>query len=413
MIKRFCWSCFFIAYLLYNSSSALVGQVADLAVPRNADQIEFPFRYENNFIVVDLLFNGFLPLHFIFDTGASHTILTKREISDLLQIDYKRRFNVMGADMETELTAYLAQGISMRIKGFRAINRSILVLDDDYFRFEEFVGVNIHGILGADIFRRFVVKIDYRRKRITLYKPRYFEPPEDFVELPVTITKTKPYLLANTIFGDSITADVKLLMDTGANLPFLLHTNTHPNLKLPENVIRSQFGAGLGGELEGFVGRIQRLDIEGMSFNNLITTFQEVSPDMDSTFLNQRNGLIGNPVLSRFTIIMDYVREKCYVKPNKKFKQSFKYDRSGLLLAASGPRLDEYIIYGIVPNSPADEAGLQIGDKLLKVNWWPAGFYSLQGITNKLQGRIGKKIKMKVKRNGETLKFRFRLRDLI
>jgi hypothetical protein len=407
------WKKYGILFLLCLIPWFGCSQIPDLDIQRNVKKLELPFRYENNFIVVDVLFNGFLPLHFLFDTGAEHTILTKREISDLMQIDYQRRFTVIGADLETELTAYLARGIALRIKAFRAINRSILVLDEDYFRFEEFAGVNIHGIFGADIFRRFVVKVDYDRKVITLYDPGHFQRPAGYMELQLEINRGKPYVKANALFGDSTNADLKLLLDTGANLPLLLHTNTHPNLNLPEEVIRSQFGRGLGGELRGFVGRLQELQLQGYTFNNVVTTFQDISPELDSAYLNNRNGLVGNPMLSRFSLIIDYIREKCYIKPNRDFDEDFRFDRSGLLLAASGIHLDDYIVYGVVPGSPAEEAGIQVGDEIVKVNWWPVGFYSLQGLTRKLQGRVGKKIRLKIKRKDEKFKVRFRLRDLI
>ena len=74
-------------------------------------QVEMPFEYDNNFIVVDVLMNGLVPLKFIFDTGAEHTILTRREITDVLGVPYRRRFTVLGADMKTELHAYLVRNI--------------------------------------------------------------------------------------------------------------------------------------------------------------------------------------------------------------------------------------------------------------------------------------------------------------
>lgn len=393
----------------------LMGQMRDLDIQRNVYKLELPFRYENNFIIVDVVFNGFLPLHFIFDTGAEHTILTKREIAELLRIDYQRKFTVMGADMRTQLTAYLIRDVSLRVKTFRAINRSILVLEDDYFRFEEFTGINIHGIFGADIFRRFVVKIDYDRKVITLYDPERFDPPEGYTELPLELTRNKPYIYADAIFGDTTNARVKLLFDTGANLALLLHTKTHPNLNLPEQVVRSQFGIGLGGGMSGFVGRLQHLRVnEDIQLHNIVTTFQELVPGIDSAYLNNRNGLIGNKILDRFDFVIDYIRGKCYVRPNKrKLKKEFQFDKSGILLAASGLYLTEYIVFGVVPGSPAEEAGVKVGDRIMKVNCWPASFYSLEGLTRKLQGKTGKKIRLKIRRDGEKIKLSFLLRDLI
>ncbi len=43
--------------------------------------VEFPFEMYNNLIVVDLVLEKKLPVKFIFDTGAEHTVICKKEIN--------------------------------------------------------------------------------------------------------------------------------------------------------------------------------------------------------------------------------------------------------------------------------------------------------------------------------------------
>ena len=214
-------------------------------------------------------------------------------------------------------------------------------------------------------------------------------------------------------FGDQRELDVKLLIDSGAGLSLLLHTNTHPNLDLPDKIIRSKFGMGLGGDLEGFLGRTQKLAFGDLNMQELSTYFQDLPERLDSNQINNRNGLIGNEILSRFVVIIDYIHGNIYLRPNRKFKKKFKFDRSGLLLARSGKNLEHFVIFSVVPNSPADEAGLKVGDLVTWCNGWPSSFYSLEGITRKFKKRVGKKIKLKVIRDGKKMEFRFRLRNII
>lgn len=389
-------------------------QRRDLILPKGLKKVEIPFEYENNFIIVKIIFNDVFPLRFIFDTGAEHTILTRREITDLLQVDYKRRFPLLGSDLRTELYAYLASGIRIKMNDLYVTNQAILVLEEDYLRFEEFAGINVQGILGADLLRRFVVKIDYRIRKITLYDPAHFQAPkDDYVELPIEIKRHKPYLIAHTRLGKTDSTEVKLLMDSGANLALMLHTNTNPALAMPAHVIRSSIGMGLGGTIEGFMGRTPRLELAGFSFESVTTNFQELAPDVDSAYLNNRNGIIGNQILSRFTIIIDYIRNKLYLLPNRAFKEEFEYDKSGMLLAVSGPNLASFVVLNVVPGSPAEEAGLKIGDEIKTLNGLPAALFTLEGIAHKLQGRTGKKIHLNIRREAEKLKVAFKLRDLI
>lgn len=381
---------------------------------REAKKVEIPFEYENNFIIVKVLFNDVFPLKFIFDTGAEHTILTQREITDLLQINYERRFTLVGSDLSTELYAYLARGVKFTINNMIATNRSILVLDEDYFRFEEYGGIQVHGIIGADLFRRFVVKINYRRKVITLYDPAYFRPPSNrAIEVPLELHRNKPYIMANTTLTKDTTILAKYLLDTGASISLLLYTNSHPAFQLPPRYIRSKIGMGLGGFLQGFLGRVEGISINENKLEGVITNFQELSPDVDTAFLNDRNGIIGNQILNRFEVTIDYIKGKLYLLPDKNYRSKFQYDKSGLIIAASGANLNVFTVVDLISESPAAEADIQIGDEIKKINGLPTSFMHLADLSRKFQKKNGKKIKLVVKRGEKRLVKHFRLRELI
>lgn len=385
-----------------------------MSIRNGRKHVDIPFEFDNNFIIIEVVFNNFLPLKFIFDTGAEYTILTQKKVTDLLSVDYQKQFTIIGADMKTELIAYLATGISMKAGDLKATNRSVLVLQEDYFQFDQFMGVRIHGIIGADFFRRFVVKIDYQRRKIRLEDPTVFNAPKSgYQKLPIEVYRNKPYLFAKANFSQDSSINLKLLIDTGASLSLLLHTNTHPGMRLPPKVIKSNIGIGMGGFLEGFMGRIDQLKFQDIRLNNIITNFQEVQPNARDDLLNGRNGILGNLILSRFDVIIDYVREQLYIRPNNKFKKQFKFDKSGLFIAASGNQLNQFTVFDMIPDSPAGEAGLKVGDRLKTINGFPANFFTLAQITRKLQKRAGKKIKLKIVRKGERIKYVFYLKDLI
>ena len=274
--------------------------------------VEIPFEYVNNFIILNVDFNEKLPLRFIFDTGAEYTILTKSEIVAPSGIQLQREFKVLGADLTTEITAYLARNVSLQISKLFIPSSDILVFKDDYFQFEELTGVEVHGIIGANIFSQFVLGINYKKMVITLHNPANFNPPkEKFSMLPITVFKNKPYLVIKTQTNAvSEPIDVKLLLDTGASLSLLLYTDTHESIEVPSTVIKGSIGLGLGGHLEGYLGRIHEMSIgRPYNLNNVITNFQEIHEFLDTTFFKRTEmGLLGNLVLDRFHVIIDYAK---------------------------------------------------------------------------------------------------------
>jgi len=402
-------ACFWIFFFSSNGLSAQ--QIFDFEGGKK--KIEIPFTMENNFILVKIRLNNFIPLTFIFDTGAEYTILAKREFTDLLGVNYDREFKLIGADLSTEIIAHLAKNIDITLPGIRARNQNILVLDKDYFHFEEFAGVSIDGVLGADIFRHFVVKINYKRGVITLYEPSEFKKPKGFTSFRIDIKSSKPYIHLPVSIRDSLILSSRFLIDSGAGLSLLLYTNTHNEFELPPNTITGNIGFGLGGVMEGYLGRIHKLDLSPFSFSNVITNFQELSYSVDTSFVILRDGIIGNGLLSRFTVIVDYHRSRLYLKPRRKYNRGFEYDRSGMIFIASGTDLNKFEVVSIIPGSPAAEAGVLPGDIVIGINRIPKPILDLKLINRKLQKREGKKIRLVIDRQGERKVIFFRLRNLI
>ena len=98
---------------------------------------------------------------------------------------------------------------------------------------------------------------------------------------------------------------------------------------------------------------------------------------------------------------------------NKFFKESFSYDRSGIALIASGADLKQFLVQDVLENSPASEAGVKEGDEILRINGFPTRLLTLSRANQKLQGKVGKTVRLTLKRNKERVKVSLKLRELI
>jgi len=277
------------------------------------------------------------------------------------------------------------------------------------------MGEDVHGILGANFFKNYKVKIDYRRRNITFYKHEFFKKKEirGYSKMPIVIERGKPYLTTTTTLQNLKEVSTKYLIDTGAGVELIINTNTDPNLELPAQTLRGNIGTGLGGYLEGYVGRVNQLTLGEYELSDVLTSFQEQTASIDSIYFNSRNGIIGNNILNRFTVIIDYYKEELYLKKNRSFKKKFIYDRSGLTLIGTGRSFKNIIIQDVLEGSPAWEAGLRRGDQVKLINGLASDFLGINFMTNMLKKKEGKLIKMRVIREGKFVDVRFRLRDLI
>jgi PDZ domain len=403
-------------FLLTAFSSVATYAQRGFFIPPGRRSIDIPFQYTNNFIILSLEINRKLHAKFIFDTGAEHSILTKKIIGDLMGMNYEKEFRVMGSDLKTPIIAYLVRNTRLDLpEKMVAPQEDILVLAEDYFNFEENVGIEVHGILSGNAFARYVFKINYEREVITLYDRESFKEREyeGFTSMPIEVYRNKPYLNSSVEMVKDSIADVRLLIDTGAGLPLLLFAHTHPLLVPPSNSIVTNIGAGLGGDLEGFTGRIHRLQLGPFDPAGVISYFQSIDSIVDLGMTYHRNGLMGNLILERFEVIFDYYGERIWLKPNKKYKEMFEFDRSGLSLVTSTTAVGPTFVRNVLPNSPAAMADIRRGDILVRVGRVPSTLVALSTIQKRLRGPEGKKIVIVIKRDGKRIKKEIVLRDLL
>lgn len=402
-------------------------------------KIEVPFGYYNGLIQLNVKLNG-IPLSFIYDTGAEHSILTNKEVAILLELRIVKEIDVFGADLVKQMTAYVTEPLVIELFDTRIIKQKItdekkikfvddidvrteeveyftkfepiLILERDIFK-EDAFSSTISGIIGASFFSNMMVEIDYRRQVLTLY-PYGVQPKlKGFMELPVNFNGHKPVMTSLIkINQDDDTTTAKLLIDTGCSIPLLLLENIDTKFHLPSKTVNGQIGIGLGGDLNGWIGLTSFMQIENYTFRNLVTKFQ----DTDSMSLAKpntlRDGLIGNEILNRFTLLIDNINKKLYLKPNKNISNPIKYDKSGLTLFASGKNLDDFYVKHVIPGSPAYIAGIKPEDKLLRIQRFSFRFWSLNSIIRLLRSKDNKDIKIRVLRLNQKIDYRFRLKDM-
>jgi len=375
-------------------------------------EIELKFKLENGLIILPVFYNNFLPLNFIFDTGAEHTILFRKELNDLMGLTYERRIQIRGSDLQDSIYALITRKVPIIINNNIKVKRDLVVLEEDRLQMDEIAGYQVDGILGSSFFKNLVVEINFEKKKIKLTHPNHFSSDEliGFSKVPMEIISNKPYISGETFFNGT-SQDQKLLLDSGSSLAFLLHYQADSTSFLPEAVVAGKLGRGLGGDLTGLMGKIDALKLDQFSFNEVITHFQEISNSSIDSVNLIRTGLIGTPILSRFTVCIDYLRRELFLKPNKNYSKEFKYDRSGLSLIAYGPNFNKFYVTNVLANSPAGEADIRFGDIITRIGIWSTRWYSLEKITNKLKGDEGDLIKFTLQRGGEKIKRKFKLRD--
>lgn len=372
------------------------------------------FKSSNNLIIIPVAINNSDTLNFILDTGVRYPIITELPFVNKLNLNYLQPINVKGLGEGEQLTAYRSGNNTISLNGLVAYDQEIHMVINENFQISHILGIPVHGLIGFNLFKDYVVKIDYSEHKITLTKPEYFvykERERDIV-LPLSFEQGKPFVTTSIVTDKNEDVPVKLLVDTGASDAIWLSTNSDSRISLPENHIETFLGRGLSGDLYGKKGRIGAIWVGPLVLYEPIVAFPENDLVDQLIGKNDRNGTLGAEILRRFYLTMDYPGKRLILRPNANLKDEFNYNMSGLEVTNPMPGLPIFLVSNIRKNSPAYYAGILENDQIISLNSTSNKSLTLNDINLLFQSQQDRRIKMTVLRNGEEVKTEFFLKKM-
>ncbi|MDX1627699.1 MAG: hypothetical protein R3345_03315, partial [Fulvivirga sp.] len=169
---------------------------------------------------------------------------------------------------------------------------------------------HIDGIIGYQLFSRFIVKIDYKYRRISMYEPFVDLDLSSYESVPLIIKDTKPYVKASvaTMGGHVETGFFHL--DTGSSQDMLLFMR-EKKVATPKSMHRTLLGIGIGGKVRGFRGKEAYTLQIGERFKKKIIP-KYVQRGFSNREIQDAYGSIGSGMLKDSVIIIDYLRQRFY-----------------------------------------------------------------------------------------------------
>ncbi|WP_035558652.1 aspartyl protease family protein [Hymenobacter sp. IS2118] len=372
---------------------------------RQRQRVHVPIQLQRNLLVIKAKLNGSGPYNFLLDTGVSTSIITSPTLADSLGLRKGQLFRVVGAGgANTGLQAYQTDSVRVELAGAVAPRMTWLVISEDVLNLSGYIGMPIHGILGSELFRSFVVTLRPENGDIILNNPDTYKAPRgrSWASIPLTIEKNKAYITAPVRFTDSLTLPLKLVLDTGASHALSIETDSDPRLSLPTQRLPADLGRGLTGLVEGYLGRVRALQLGRYTMPAVLTSYPNAA-DVHRRIEVQRNGNIGYELLKRFYLIIDYPHQQLLLRPNTKFRQPFEHDMCGIELLAAGPLYRRFFVLRVMANSPAEAAGLAVDDELISINFMPADAFSLTQLDRMLHSEDGRSLFMVLRRRDGNL----------
>lgn len=275
---------------------------------------------------------------------------------------------------------------------------------NDYGILTAVYGERIDGIIGYSVLSRYILKIDYDSLKIQFHTKGTTRYPRGGYLLKPQFTQlvTQPLKVR-----DEKTIASRFLFDLGAGLCMLFSREFADDSNFIDKK-RKRFpkeGEGLGGKIDMELTVIKEVRLGPYRFKNVpVFIFAD---DFNVTNYPNMGGLLGNDIMRRFNVILNYPRKEIYITPNKHYNEQFDYSYSGIEL---------YMVAGVIvvgdvaKGSPAEAAGLREGDEVIAVN--KSYNQNLNQYKIALQ-TPNDKVKIIYRRNGVVADVEFRVRNIL
>ena len=272
-------------------------------------------------------------------------------------------------------------------------------------------GVAIDGLIGYEVFRRFIVRFDYERGEITLTDPAAWKYAGTAAAVPFVFNDHVPQVDGSI---DGIAG--KFDIDTGSRSSLDLFgpfVEKHQLATHYQASVERITGWGLGGPARGLVARGAELRLGPVTVKAPVV---ELSRATRGSFASDFvAGNVGYGILRRFNITFDYPSQHMYFEPNRNAGEFDAYDRSGMWVnLANDPERQAFEVVEVVPGGPADRAGIKAGARITRLNGRAVRHMGLSAFRARLrQGQPGTRLELSVSTPNGDRPVTLVLRDMV
>jgi len=361
----------------------------------------FPFTvFTGGVILLKARINDFPDsLNFILDTGSGGISLDSATCQRLKLASLPSDKTILGIAGVRQVKFLYNQVLHLPGLDVDSLNFHV----NDYDILTSVYGEKVDGIIGYSFFSRYIVQINYDSSRISVWTRGNFRYPRGGYMIRPVIASL-PIIGAQVRDGRNIFA--RFYFDTGAGLCALLSSDFVNDSTILDSRKKIYYTSaqGLGGKATMRLTTVRDIRVGPYRFHKVPTYIFD--DQYNVTSYPNLGGLVGNDILRRFNVTLNYDRRIIYLVPNSHYRDLFDYSYTGLgLYWMNG----EVRIGDVMKDSPAEKAGFKEDDIVLSVG---NNFSNnIQAYKSLLQNTEDK-LKLIVNRKGELLQLTLQVKSI-
>lgn len=347
--------------------------------------------------------------NFVFDTGASNLYFDSVFFSSH-NFEYQNFINAKlpGAGAKPQDVIVVMDTVDFTFGNHFYQTTIVPVL-----KLKPILGDFSDGILGLNYFSESVLEIDYIHEFIKVHESIDLLNIVDYKMIAMKNIDNRLYVPLLININESLNIEGYFTLDLGsgggASLTSLVAKKNNLN-NIVKNKVKfyTKYG-GVGGESSSYDFRAGSLQISDFVFEDIT---MEYSLDTSGAMASSKSmGLLGNEILERFDILIDFKNSNLYLKPNENMGEVFGFSRLGFSFSDRHQTMGVWIVSGLHENRQAEKSGLKIDDQIISVNGISVGQIPFRRQTDFFEKLD--EVNLIVKRGETTKNIKFKLESVL
>lgn len=308
---RLVWFLFLLifSFCFFVSPTTLLARGIKFKPGLNSTTISF--HNSNGLIIVPFKI-GNVSVNLILDSGVRGILLFDKAGSYGLKSKPGLEIAFSGIGKGTEVKGKLISEVKLDAPGIVGTGLAVVLIPDNTL--PKNFDTEVNGLIGYDIFSKFLVTIDYKSSKLTLSEPKNFNSGNSFQQMDLILSGTKPYIKSN-ITSDDFEGVYTFFIDTGASFDLILNNNP---FKEKNKNRKGIIGIGLTGNVKGKHHLMKDFYFSNFYLNNFSIAIPTSGVYLNQELMHDRDGTLGGKFLQRFEVVVfDYSNNKVYFKTNE------------------------------------------------------------------------------------------------
>jgi hypothetical protein len=408
-------ACLLLVALIFlpGAANAQFREGGSVVFDNGRSAIHIPFELNSDKIYLQVSIDKGGPFWLVLDTGSPGMILDTR-VGEALGITTGEGFHVGSAGENPFTLAPADSTFDIGLPGLQLLDQPAYVGNIDAV-VGPFEGRRIDGVLGGfNIFANYVVEVDYRSQVISVRDRRFYEYFGGGTAVPIEIDGGHCVIAATAILANGDTLSGEFMLDTGLRGTLVFNTpyvNEHDLLDRFGPTLYTTMGGGVGGQVKTHIGRLGDFVFGGVPLGGIYASLSQI--ESGALGNPDRAGIIGSAVLQHFRVLFDYAGERLILFDSDFDAGRLDFDKSGTFLVADVDNRSVYRVVDVIPGSPADEAGLAVGDIIREIDGKPADSIPLEQVRRLFRRDAGTSYTIAYERAGTSIVTRLTLKKVI